>query len=134
MILLYHKSNSVILLSGLKVSRMTQTIWVTFWWVKWVSSHPQTKLSGCDPDIIYSLENSVGIWKWVNFGSDECIEISLVRNQLISNCFEACGVQRFHLQEVCERTIVLYPAKNEEIYGIVPYQNFFKNHIMLHYF
>ena len=25
-------------------------------------SHPQTKLSGCDPDIICSLENSVGIW------------------------------------------------------------------------
>ena len=24
-------------------------------------SHPQTKLSGCDPDIICSLENSVGI-------------------------------------------------------------------------
>ena len=25
-------------------------------------SHPQTKLSGCDLDIICSLENSVGIW------------------------------------------------------------------------
>ena len=25
-------------------------------------SHPQTKLSGCDPDITCSLENSVGIW------------------------------------------------------------------------
>ena len=24
-------------------------------------SHPQTKLSGCDPDITCSLENSVGI-------------------------------------------------------------------------
>ena len=25
-------------------------------------SHLQTKLSGCDPDITCSLENSVGIW------------------------------------------------------------------------
>ena len=25
-------------------------------------SHPQTKLSGCDPDITCSLENSVGMW------------------------------------------------------------------------
>ena len=25
-------------------------------------SHPQTKLSGCDPDITCSLENSTGIW------------------------------------------------------------------------
>ena len=25
-------------------------------------SHPQTKLSGSDPDITCSLENSVGIW------------------------------------------------------------------------
>ena len=25
-------------------------------------SHPQTKLSECDPDITCSLENSVGIW------------------------------------------------------------------------
>ena len=25
-------------------------------------SHPQTKLSGCDPDITCSLENIVGIW------------------------------------------------------------------------
>ena len=24
--------------------------------------HPQTKLSGCDPNITCSLENSVGIW------------------------------------------------------------------------
>ena len=25
-------------------------------------SHPQNKLSGCDPDITCSLKNSVGIW------------------------------------------------------------------------
>ena len=25
-------------------------------------SHPQAKLSGCDPDITCSLENSAGIW------------------------------------------------------------------------
>ena len=43
-------------------------------------------------------------WHLVNFGSDEWIEISLVGNQLIiSSCFEACGAQRFHLQEVCAR-------------------------------
>ena len=36
------------------------------------------------------------------------------------------GVQRFHLQEVYAREEpVLYPAKNEEIYGIVPYQKNF---------
>ena len=41
----------------------------------------------------------------MNFGSDECTEISLVWNQLIFilSCFEACGVQRFHLQKVCVR-------------------------------
>ena len=41
-----------------------------------------------------------------------------------TNCFEACDVQRFHLQEICAiKGLVLYPAKNEEICGIVPYQN-----------
>ena len=25
-------------------------------------SHPQTKLSGCDPDITCSLENNAGVW------------------------------------------------------------------------
>ena len=85
------------------MSRMTQTIWVT--WVIFCGSsgsHPPTKLSGCDPDITCSSKNSVGIL--VNFGSDEWTEISFVGNQLIiSSCFEACGVQRFHLQEVCAR-------------------------------
>ena len=49
--------------TGLKVGRMTRTIWVT--WVTFggsSGSHPQTKLSGFDPDITCSLENSVGIW------------------------------------------------------------------------
>ena len=43
--------------------------------------------------------------KWVNFGYDEYTKISLVWSQLIfiSSCFEACGVQRFHLQKVCAR-------------------------------
>ena len=37
--------------------------------------------------------------------------------------FEACGVQRLHLQEVCAcKAQALYP---EEIYGIIPYQKFF---------
>ena len=35
---------------------------------------------------------------------------------------QACGVQRFYCQECMQS--VLYPAKNEEIYGIVSYQNF----------
>ena len=36
------------------------------------------------------------------------------------------GVQKFHLQEVYAREQpVLYPAKNEEIYGIFPYQKIF---------
>ena len=30
-------------------------------------SHPQTKLSGCDPDITCSLENSVRIWYMSEF-------------------------------------------------------------------
>ena len=44
---------------------------------------------------------------------------------LLSQAFlkHVSGVQRFHLQEVYAREQpVLYPAKNEEIYGIVPYQ------------
>ena len=43
--------------------------------------------------------------EWLNFGSNECTEISLVWKQLIfiSSCFKAYGVQRFHLQEVCVR-------------------------------
>ena len=57
----------------------------------------------------------------MNFGSDECTEISLVCTKP-AYYFEACGVQRFHLQEVC--ALALYPAKNEEIYGNVPYQKF----------
>ena len=42
----------------------------------------------------------------------------------ISSCFEACGVQRFYLQEVYMRWTgsVSY---QEEIYGIVPYQKIF---------
>ena len=42
---------------------MTWTIWVT--WVTFggsSGSHLQTKLSGCDSDITYSLKNIVGIW------------------------------------------------------------------------
>ena len=74
--------------------------WVTFW--RSSRSHPQTELSGCDPDITCLLVLASG--KWVNFRSDECTEISLVWNYLIiSNCFEAYGVWRFHLQEVCAR-------------------------------
>ena len=53
-----HLPRVILYIPGLKVGRMTWTIWVTFWRVKWVSS--ATKLSGCDPDI--TLENSIGIW------------------------------------------------------------------------
>ena len=44
------------------------------------------------------------------------------------------GVQRFHLQEVyAGEQLVQYPAKNEEIYGIIVlYQKNF--HVMLNYF
>ena len=36
------------------------------------------------------------------------MRISLVGRQLIiSSCFEACGVQRFHLQEVCDSVDVI---------------------------
>ena len=69
------------------------------------------------PDITCSLETVSASGKWVNFGSDECTEISLVWNQhFISSCFEACGVQRFHLLEssLC-KGLVRYPANIEEI-------------------
>ena len=52
---------------------MTRTMWVT--WVTFGGSYPQTKLYGCDPELASG--------KWVNFGSDECTEISLVWNHLI---------------------------------------------------
>ena len=60
--------------------------------------------------------------KWVNFGFDKCTEISLVWNQLIiSDCFEACGVRGFHLQEICAREwFCILPRMR-----IVPYQKFF---------
>ena len=52
------------LITSLKVGRMIQTTWVT--WVTLIGgssgSRLQTKLSGCDPDITCSLEDSVGIW------------------------------------------------------------------------
>ena len=42
---------------------------------------------------------------------------------IISSCFEACGAEDFIF---CARDhAVLHPAKNEEIYGIVPYQKLF---------
>ena len=40
----------------------------------------------------------------LNFGWDECSEISLVWNQfIVSSCFEAPGVQRFYFQEICAK-------------------------------
>ena len=56
----------------LKVGQMTRTIWVTFLVGQVHGSDLQTKLSGWDPDITCS------------FGSDECTEIPLVQNQLIT--------------------------------------------------
>ena len=47
--------------SGLKVGWMTGQSGSLFWWVKTSGSYPQTKLSGCDPDISCSLKNSVDI-------------------------------------------------------------------------
>ena len=63
----------------------------------------------------------------MNFGSNECTEISLMWNKLIiSSCFEACGVQGLHLPM---DLFCMYSAKNEEIYGIVPYQKFLSCYI-----
>ena len=69
----------------------------------------------------------------MNFGFHECTEISLAQNHLISyyiaisSCFEACAwcPKISSSRSLCKRA-VLYPAKNEEIYGIaiVPYQYF----------
>ena len=53
-----HLPRVILYMPGLKVGRMTWIIWVTFGGSS--RSHPQTKLSGCDPDI--TLENSIGIW------------------------------------------------------------------------
>ena len=92
-------------------------------------SHSQTKLSGCDPDITCSLDNSVGIImvsEWT-LGLMNALKYYWCETSLlaISSCFEVCSVQRFHpaSRSLCMGP-VLYPAKNEVIYGIVPYQNF----------
>ena len=58
-----------------------------FWRVKWVSS---TKLNYLDVTLISHVhyKTVLASGKWVNFGSDDCTEISLVWNQLIiSSCF-----------------------------------------------
>ena len=62
--------------------------------------------------------------------SDECTEISLVWNQLIiSSCFEACGVQRFHLQEVCSRDwFCILPRMKK---SMALFHNYQKFHVML---
>ena len=62
-------------------------------------------------------------------------QISLVWNQLIiSSCFEACGVQRFHLQKVCARDWLCILPRMNKIYGIVTYEKTFQCfHVMLHW-
>ena len=67
--------------TGLNVSQITQTIWVT--WVTFLEGQVSlicklAKLSGCDPNITCSLETVLASGKWANFGSEECTEISLV--------------------------------------------------------
>ena len=74
--------------------------------------------------------------KWVNLGSSEgeswsCTESSLVWNQLISYCLEACGVQRFYCQKVCawDQLYVLLRAKKSMVMF-----NIRIFHVILHYF
>ena len=91
-------------IAGLKVSRMTHTIWVTLLVGKVGFI---CKLNYLDVTQIFNRSHV--LWKktlapdkWVNLGLGECTEPSLVWNQLTTlSCFEACGVQRFHSQEFC---------------------------------
>ena len=70
------------------------------------------------------------VW-WMYWNIIGVHETSLLSQAVLKH---VSGVQRFHLQEVYAREqLVQYPAKNEEIYGIiVPYQKNF--HVVLHYF
>ena len=89
---------------GLKVGRMTWTIWVT--WVTFLEGQVGLIRKLNYLDVIRIWKTVLASGKWVNFGFDECTEISLVWNQLIiSSCFEACVVQRFHLQKVCAKDL-----------------------------
>ena len=111
--------NAGIAIPGLKVGWVTRPDSLGHFLLCQVAMpHPQTKLSGCH--VFFRKQCWHLVAKWVNFGSDECTEISLLWNHLIiSSCFEACGVQRFHLQEVCARDrFCSYPAKNEGLFHI----------------
>ena len=69
---------------------------------------------------------------WVNFCSDKCTEISLVWNQfIISSCFEACGVQGFHLQEVCARDQFCILPRMKKPMTLFHIKNYFSCHVIL---
>ena len=97
-------------------------------------SHPQTKLAiwmWPGYHTFFRKKTVLASGKWVNFGSDEGTEILLVWNQLNiswSSCFEAYGVQRFHLQEVCARyQFCILPRMKKSMV-------LFHFHVILHYF
>ena len=88
------------------MGRMTRTIWVT--WVMFLVGQVGLihkliiyKLSGCDPDITCSLENSQ-CWHlvnaWVNLRPDECTEAYCLK------LFWSCGVQNFVFKKSVQRT------------------------------
>ena len=86
-----------------------------------------SKLNYLDVTWIFIHHMFIRIWcyyKWETLGYGESTESTLVWNQLsTSSCFEACGVLRFHSQEICTWD-QFFPANNEEIYGTVSDQNF----------
>ena len=60
----------------------------------------------------------------MNFWSDECTEISLVQTSLfLSQAGFKYVVSKDFIFTKSVQSV--YPAKNEEIYGIAPYQKFF---------
>ena len=59
------------------------------------------------------IEAVLASGKWVNFGSGECTESSLVWRRLTS-CFKVCGVQRFHSQKVCACKWLNYVSCQEQ--------------------
>ena len=75
-----------------------------FWRVKWVSSTNYIiwMWPGFLIDYMFFRKRHWHLIKWVNLGSGECTEPSLVGNQLPTLCcFEAFVIQRFYSQEFC---------------------------------
>ena len=93
-------------------------------------SHPQSKLSGCDPDsYMYHVffrkqcrhlvsESTLGL---INALKYHWCETSLFLSQI--GLKHVVSKDFVFKKSAC--TGILYPTKNKEIYGIVPYQKFF---------